>query len=129
MTTPNEDTARMRARAVTAWDAVPVPLTAFQAARSMLGIIGIMTEAFGADGMRAACAELARCDAAWATQFRELPRDSNAQTLEPSRFLARAARGLLLTAGAANLRAAISFWATERDPAVFQQVAAGIAPA
>ena len=94
-----------------------------------MGIINIMTEVYGPAGMRQACVDLVRCDAAWDTKFRELPRDANAQVLEPARFLAHATRGILLTAGSDNLRAAMAFWATEMDAATLQQVVAGVSPA
>lgn len=124
-TMTNDDDVRRRARAVTEHSSAPQPMSAHHAARCMLGIINIMVEIYGAEATRLACADLVRCDASWDTRFRELPRDTNAQTLEITRFLAHASRGILLAAGPDHLRSALSFWATERDAAVLQRIASG----
>lgn len=121
-----EEDIRRRAQAVTGTPHVAASMSALQAARCLLGIVNIMAEIYGTNRMQAACFTLAKFDASWFTRFRVLPSDNNGQTLEPERFLAHASRGILLTAGADNLRSAMSFWAVERDAAVFQQVAAGV---
>jgi hypothetical protein len=126
LTTTTDELLRRRAEAVTRSSfQLTERLTALQAARSILGIVSITSEVYGTARTRDACGALANHEPAWSSKFRDLPRDINAQVLEPERLLAHACLGLLYTAGPDNLRAALSFWAVVRDAAVLQKVAAG----
>lgn len=104
---------------------VPSSISARAAARCLVGVVQLLVNRYGADEMRRACAELA-CDAA-STMLVELPRGVNGAVDESVQILGSIARGILPLAGVANLRAALSFWASESDAAVMQRVAAGAA--
>ena len=94
------------------------------AAACLSGIVGLVSRRFSVDVMQETCAELARCDDAWATSFGRLPMTYDGRVSEPVQLIAVVARSLLPLAGADHLRAALSFWAIETDPAVWQAVAA-----
>ena len=98
-------------------------LSARSAARLLFGAIGLATARHGVDEMQRACAELVRHDAAWTTKFGTLPRGPDGTVSEALSLIASMARGILPMAGAEHLRAALAFWASERDPAVWRQMA------
>lgn len=97
-------------------------LTARSAARLLFGAVGLAATRYGVEAMQQACADLVCCDAAWETRFGTLPRASDGTVAEPLALIASMARGILPMAGTAHLRAALAFWASERDPAVWQQM-------
>ena len=56
--------------------------------------------------------------------FGRLPTGVNGIVSEPVALIASVARPLRNLCGENNLRAALSFWATEDDPGVWNQIAA-----
>lgn len=99
-------------------------LSARTAARCLSGVVSVMTRRWSVDLMQRTCAELVRHDEAWATQLGRLPHE-NGLVSEAMQLLAAIARGILPLAGEDNLRAALSFWATETDPRVWLSIAEG----
>jgi hypothetical protein len=98
-------------------------LSARSAARLLFGPVRLATESHGVDETQRACADLVRCDAVWATKFGTLPRGIDGRVPEVIVLIAGMARGILPMAGADHLRAALAFWATEGDPAVWREMA------
>jgi hypothetical protein len=99
------------------------PLSARTAARLLFGAIGLVAARHGVGVMQSTCAELVACDAAWATRFGTLPRGADGRVAEPMVLISGMARGILPMAGAERLQAALAFWASEQDPAVWQAMA------
>lgn len=120
MTTGKDADLKSRAAAVTSPNA-PQSLSARTAARCLLGVVSLIARTWDNDVMRRTCAELVRYDEAWGSSFGRLP-SVNGHVTEPMRMLSTVARGFLPLAGVDNLRAALSFWATEEDPRIWQSV-------
>lgn len=97
-------------------------ISARDAAVTLFGAVRVMSHQFGQDAMQLACAELVRDRAAWSSSFGMLPVVECTKTHRAMFFLASMARGVLAIAGEANTRAALSFWACEDDPAVWERV-------
>lgn len=115
---------RTRAREVTRKGRIDT-LCARSAARALAGIAAIVSRQYGTEAMVRAMAQLAGDQAAWdvrMTRFRLDP--SMGPELE---MVATAARALIAVSSVDAVRAAVAFWATERDPVVWQQVTAGVA--
>lgn len=103
------------------------PVSAREAARALVGVVGWVVRRYGVLAMQRAMADLARHDLAWKTAFRSLPTNGTGRTGridEELALIASVASGLLPLLGAAPMRAAVAFWATEQDPAIWQSVAA-----
>lgn len=115
------DDLRTRAAAVTASNDAGETVSARQAAAILSGICGLVTRRWGLDVMQRACADLARLEP---MDFSLLPTGHNGAVLEQLSLIASVARSIRPLAGEGNLRAALSFWATEEDPAVWNQIAA-----
>lgn len=115
----------LRSRAVGVLDAPATAekLTARTCARCLVGIASLISRRWTVDEMQRTCAELVRFDDAWATSFGRLPLERNGLPSEPMQLLTVVARALLPLAGADNVRAALSFWATESDPGVWTSLA------
>jgi hypothetical protein len=103
-------------------DARDARMSARTAAQALFGAVGLASARHGVDAMQKACADLVRSEAAWATKFGTLPRDHTGRVSEELSLIACMARGLLPLAGADRLRAALAFWATEDDPAMWRQM-------
>lgn len=104
-------------------DPTPTPqLSARSAARLLFGAVGLVSARYGVAEMQAACAELVRCDVAWSTKFGTLPRRTDGSVPEAVSMIAGMARGILPMAGPLHLRAALAFWASERDPSVWRSM-------
>jgi len=101
----------------------PARMSARQAAAVLSGIVGHIARTRTLDHAQRACAELVRFEPVWATSFGRLPH-RNGYISEDVALVATVARSLLPLAGVDALRAALSFWATEDDPAAWQRVAA-----
>lgn len=99
-------------------------LSARTCARCLVGIVSLISRRWTVDEMQRTCAELVRCDEAWATSFGRLPLAANGLASEPTQLLTVVARALLPLAGADAVRAALSFWATENDPGVWTSLVA-----
>lgn len=113
---------RSRALLVT-MDEPPSPvchMSARATARCLSGCVALVARRFGIPVMQASCSELAR---QWELNMSLLPTDETGYCHEAIQFLAAAAIGLRTLAGRDNLLAALSFWATERDVAVWSQIA------
>jgi hypothetical protein len=117
----NVDDLRKKAVEVTAPSAASSSVSARQAAAILSGICALIARRWTVDEMQRTCAALARQEP---FAFGRLPAEPNGLVSEPMALLASVARAVLPLAGATNLRAALSFWATEEDPAVWNQVAA-----
>lgn len=110
---------------------VPTParatLTARMAARILTGVAAVLSRARrgGQESMRAAFYALAAHAPAWSSEspLHALPTvDGYA---DPDVVLiAAVASGMVPDFGLHNVRAAVAFWATETDPAIWQHVAA-----
>lgn len=118
---------RSLATAVNDHGGAPTRLSARTAARCLFGVVRLTAARFGQDAMQRACAGLARSREAWQSGLAKLPLRHDGTVDEPVQLLAAVALGVLPLAGAANVRAALSFWACEDDASVMQRVAAGAA--
>jgi hypothetical protein len=115
---------RQLAAAVTRDIALPTPaMSAAMAARCLSGVVNLLAQRFGVPEMQRACGELAGFAPAWTSKLGQLPDDPSGFVREAVQVLAVVARGVLPLAGAANLRAALAFWASETDVAIWSQVA------
>lgn len=114
-----------RAAAVMAAPEGSERMSARTAAAVLAGICGLISRRWTTDHMQRTCAELARFEPTWASSFGRLPTDAQTRLVtEATQLLAAVARAVLPLAGADNLRAALSFWASENDPSVWTQIAA-----
>lgn len=116
------DDLRSRAMAVSTAPA-DTSMSARTAAACLSGIVGLISRRWTSDVMQRACAELVRHEPTWTSSFGRMPLE-NGFVSEPVQLLAVVARSLLPIAGAENLRAALSFWASEDDPAAWLTVVA-----
>jgi hypothetical protein len=99
-------------------------MSAGAAVQALSGVAGVMARQFGLPFMQEACAALVRSKDVWASSFGRLPLNQNGSVHEAVATIAAAARALLPLAGSENLRAALAFWATERDPSVWLSIVA-----
>lgn len=99
-------------------------MTARDAAKALVGVAGWISRRVGVDGMQERMGLLARHGKAWSSDFSDLPTGIDGRVDEHVLLIAVVASGILPLAGAARVRAAMAFWATERDASVWQQVAA-----
>lgn len=113
---------RSRAVAVLRADSVGEKLSARAAARCLSGVVNMIAHRHGVLPMQRACADLARYEPAWRSSFGFLPTTDDGCVAEPVQMLAMVARGFLALAGVENMRAALAFWASESDPAVWSAV-------
>ena len=119
------DDLRDRAQSVMTAPAADIgSMSARTAAACLSGIVGLVSRRWGVDVMQRTCADLARHQPAWATSLGRLPTGHDGLLTEPIQLIAVVARSLLPLAGADRLRSALAFWASEDDPAVWNQVAA-----
>lgn len=116
------EVADLRCRAADVTSGADSRMSARTVARCLYGVISHVERMSSKDTMQRACAELVRCDAAWATRFRMLPRGLVGDVEQAVQLIVVVARGMLEVAGVDAMRAALSFWATEEDPAVWQDV-------
>jgi len=98
-------------------------LSARTAARLLFGAVGLSAGQYGLDETQNACAELVGSAEAWRTKFRVLPRLPDGTVPPALMLIAVMARGILPLAGPEALRAALAFWASERDPEVWREMA------
>lgn len=98
-------------------------ISARAAAKCLMGICSLVSRRFSVETMQRTCALLARDDRAWASGLAVLP-FTNGRVAEATQLIACVAHGLIPLAGADGVRAALSFWAVEDNPAVWQDVAA-----
>lgn len=117
------DDLRDRASVVTSGPVAAERLSARTCAKCLLGIASLISRRWTVDTMQRTCAELVRFDDAWTTSFGRLPLEKNGIPSEPMQLLTVVARSLLPIAGAENVRAALSFWATEDDVGVWTSLA------
>lgn len=118
------DLSDLRQRA--AFVRIPVPETrmpARTATRCLSGVIGEVSRRWGTEAMQAACAELVRSELAWSSSLGKLPLQHDGRASEATQLIAVVARGMLELAGVDNMRAALAFWASESDPAVWASIA------
>lgn len=116
----------LRERAAAVRESAPATeLCARSAARCLSGIVALLSRRFGTDVAQLAAQRLAADDDAWAKRLAVLPAVDDARVATAIDDLATIARGVLPLAGADNLRAAVAWWGTERDPAQWQAVTAG----
>jgi len=94
-------------------------LSARTAARCLMGVVSLVARRWTMDEMQRTCAELVRSEKVWETSFGLLPLEPNGIPSERTQLIAVVARSLLPLAGPENVRAALSFWATETDPGVW----------
>jgi len=117
----------LRTRAVPVYapasQAAPCVLSERQVARCLAGAVHLGIIRWGLVEVQLACAELVRHERAWRTSLGDLPAEPNGCVRESVQVLAILSRSLLALAGADAVRAALAFWASERDPAVWMSVA------
>lgn len=106
-------------------DVASPQMSARTAARCLSGIVNLVAQRWGVPVMQKACADLVRYEPAWSSSFGQLPNEGTGYVPEPVQLVAVVARGILTLAGADRMRAALSFWASENDPAVWTSVAGG----
>lgn len=102
-------------------------LTARDAARALVGVAGWVSLRVGIDGMQDRMAQLVRHAPAWesgAAALHDLPTQYNGYCDELLALIAVVASGFVSLFGIHKLRAAMAFWATERDASVWQTLAA-----
>lgn len=95
------------------------------AAKVLAGIVGHVARTWTVDIMQTACAVLARHEPTWdlsRPNLVALPIENDGSVTEPVKLIALVAHGLLPLAGAANVRNALAFWATEDDPGVWTRI-------
>lgn len=96
--------------------------SARDAARAISGLVGWVANRVGLIRMQEVFAELARHVDAWrpGNFMRDLPTGYNGTVDEYVAMVAVVSSSLVHAYSPANLRAAMAFWATERDPAQWQ---------
>lgn len=119
--------ADLQTRALAVKQGTCAPITARSAASCLFGIVSFLSGRYGTDAVQRACADLARCDLAWARRsaalpLGALPRGHDGAVPELITAIAACARGILPLAGVDNVRAAVAFWASEDDRTVWQSV-------
>lgn len=87
-------------------------MSASEAAHALVGVVSFVTAKYGKDRMQRACADLAR-----QKDWKLITTSSNENAL-----IACVVHGLRELAGETNVRAALSFWAVENDPCVWQML-------
>lgn len=97
-------------------------LSARTAARLLFGAVCFVAARYSVQEMQRACADLVECSEAWRTKFRMLPRAADGNVAESVVAIAGMARGILPLAGADRLRAALAWWASERDPDAWRRM-------
>lgn len=100
----------------------PQAIHARSVAQCLSGVIGLATRRHSLSAVQASCALLARHTRTWETSLGDLPRESDGRVSELVEMIAAVARGMYPMAGARTLRAALAFWACERDPAVWMSL-------
>lgn len=96
-------------------------VSARQAAAILAGICGFVARRSSVDAMQQACATLARMKV---MDFGKLPTGFDGRVAEEISLIASVARSVRSLAGDDAVRAALAFWASEDDPAIWNQVAA-----
>ena len=98
-------------------------LSARQAALCLSGVTGLLATKTSLGTMQQACRDLVAFEPAWSSNFGILPTSYDGRVVQGVELLAIAARGILTLAGVENTRAALAFWASERDPAIWASLA------
>jgi hypothetical protein len=122
-----DDIADLRSRAENVFPTASLgdaKLTSLAAARCLHGIVRLVARRWTVDEMQRTCAELVRCDLAWQTSMGVLPH-THGVVSEQTQLIASVVAGILPLASVNAVRDAVSFWATEDDPAVWSAVAKG----
>lgn len=101
-------------------------ISARSAARCLWGVMSLVARQTSTKAMQHACASLVRADVAWTSALAVLPVGLDERVSPELEQIAVVARGILPLCDAETMRAALSFWAVESDPAEWQRVA-GIA--
>lgn len=120
---PEISDLRERALSVMRPDVVASTMSARTAARCLSGVVGLAARRYSVSAMQRACGDLARFDAAWSHS--QLPAGPDGRVSELVEMIAVVARGILPLCGVDAMRAALAFWASESDPAVWTSVVAG----
>ncbi len=93
------------------------------AAACLSGVVRLIASSAGVDVMRHACAALVRHTPAWETSLRLLPDKGTGTNVSSAiEMIAVVARGILPLCGVDGMKAALSFWACETDPAEWRAV-------
>lgn len=119
----SQDEVQLRARALNVHAAAavrPGQISAREAAKVLSGVMSWVARTSSAEAMHDAAAALAAHDAAWSSSFRDLPIGDNGEVPPTIQMMATVARATLELAGVENLRDAVAFWASERDPGNWQ---------
>jgi len=98
-------------------------LTAREAARALVGVVGWVSRQTDVLTMQEAMAALARHTPAWEHNFASFPIRHDGLVDRNVALIACVCSGLVRLFGARSLRSAVAFWATETDAAVWQTVA------
>lgn len=113
---------RDNAHAVIVHAPAPQGLGAREVARVLSGVTSVIARRHGVEAMQRACAELVLDPTAIASGLAVLPRGLDG-VLDPAvEMIGVVSRGLLHGSSTDAVRAALSFWACESDPSVWQEV-------
>lgn len=119
-----DDLEDLRARAIDVATSPSVrrgQLSAAEAAHCLVGVMSWIQRTNSVGRMQEICADLARFEDAWTSGFGKLPAVDGYVDANMA-LLATVCRGVIELAGAMNLRAAVSFWATVSDPAEWRKL-------
>lgn len=115
--------ARLRETARPVLAPPPNPgMGAREVARVLSGVAGSLARTHGVEAMQTVCAQLALDPAVFQSKFSTLPVGPDGKVDPKVEMVAMICRGLLMAASTDAVRAALSFWASEQDTAVWQSV-------
>lgn len=126
---PNDDLDDLLALSADVMSSAPATtkpvMTAREAARAIVGITGWVSRRSGQNAMQKAMADIARHVDAWrpASPFHSLPTRYDGRVDENVVLISCVISSLVPLFGLGPLRAAVAFWATENDPAIWQSIA------
>lgn len=100
-----------------------VLISARAAARCLSGVMSLVARQASVLEMQRACALLVRTPEVWSSRFSVLPKETDGRVAWAVEHIAVVARGILASSGDDSMRAALSFWAIENDPAEWQKIA------
>jgi hypothetical protein len=117
--------ANLRSRAEAVYTSSParVGFGAREVARILSGVAHTCARRFGTERMQRACAVLVLDERVWSSCLAVIPREEDG-TIDPAiEMFVVIGRGVMGAASLDTLSSALSFWASESDPTVWQEIA------